>query len=310
MMIPVAQESASPAIDAAVSLAVDSRCELGECVLWDERRAALFWTDITARRLWMYSPRDAFTRAWDVPEPLGCFAICEEGRLLLGLAKGLHLFALDGSDAATLRPVAGVEADVADTRINDGRCDRDGNFVFGTKCERPAATPCGAYYQFSFAHGLRRLALPDAAIPNSICFSHDGRTLYFCDSIEPAILCCDYEPHGATVERVRLFAKLDGPGSPDGSCIDAHGCLWNAQWRAGRDVRYRPDGTLAATVRVPVRNPSCCTIGGPAFDRVYVSSAREDMSDDELAAMPQAGGIFEFAVSPGSGIAENRVALR
>lgn len=309
MTMSAARQSPSPVSDAAVSLVIDSRCELGECVLWDERRAALFWTDITARRLWMYRPRDALTRTWEVPDPLGCFALCDDGRLLLGLAKDLRLFDPDGPEAS-LPSVAVVEGDVAHTRINDGRCDRDGNFVFGTKSGRPRAQPRGSYYQFSFAHGLRRLDLPDATIPNSICFSKDGRTLYFCDSTEPAILCCDYEPHAAAVACVRVFTKLDSAGSPDGSCIDAHGCLWNAQWGAGRVVRYRPDGTVDAIVAVPVRNPSCCTIGGPALDRVYVSSARAEMSPDDLAATPQAGGIFEFAVRPGTGSPENRVALR
>ena len=292
---------------AAPTLAVDSRCELGECVLWDERRGALFWTDITSARLWMHRPDSGSTRNWQLPDRLGCFALCEDGRLLLGLAKGLSLFDPD-ADAATVQHVADVEPERDDTRLNDGRCDRHGNFVFGTKNERDSKAS-GGYYQFSFARGLRQLALPAAAIPNSICFSHDGGTMYFCDSRVPEILCCDYEPASATVSDVRRFIRVDtADASPDGSVVDAEGCLWNAQWGAARVVRYRPDGGIDRVVPVPAKNPSCCSFGGVDFDQLYISTAREDMGADELARMPYAGGIYRVASSDVCGLPESRLA--
>jgi sugar lactone lactonase YvrE len=293
---------------------VDSRCELGECVLWDERRTALFWTDITAQRLWMHEPASAKTRRWSLPQRLGCLALCDDGRLLLGLAKGLALADiepwLDAVDDAELPLtwLADVEPGSACTRINDGRCDRNGNFVFGTKDEGPDA-PRGRFYQFSFAHGLRLLDLPPAAIPNSICFSPDGGTLYFCDSVAPRILCCRYDADRASVHDVREFARLSAEASPDGSIVDADGRVWNAQWGAGRVVRYGVDGHIEGTVAVPVRNPSCCALGGPGFDVLYVSTAREDMDAAELAAMPQAGGLYAAPVSGMRGLRESRMAI-
>jgi L-arabinonolactonase len=294
-------------------LAVDSRCELGECVLWCEQRGALLWTDITAARLWMHVPDSGATRHWDLPDRLGCFALCDDGQLLLGLAKGLFLVDLELADTGAarsatlaLRHVADVERDRDDTRINDGRSDRHGNFVFGTKDERDGSA-CGGYYQFSFAHGLRRLALPDAAIPNSICFSGDGRTMYFCDSRAPEILYCDYDADRAAVSNVRSFARIDAAGaSPDGSTVDAEGCLWNAQWGAGRVVRYRRDGAIDRIVSIPARNPSCCTLGGATYDQLYISTAREDMSADELARMPHAGGVYRVPLTDVRGVPESR----
>lgn len=295
---------------AAASLAVDSRCRLGESPVWCERRATLFWVDITGQRLWSHRPADAQTRSWEAPDALGCVALCEDGRLLLGLAKELCLAEpADDIDAPLrLTPLVAVEPDYAHTRVNDGRCDRDGNFVFGTKLEREGASPHGSFYQYSAAHGLRRLAIPHAAIPNSICFSRDGGTLYFCDSSIPEILCCHYDAATAKVASIRRFARLDpDSAAPDGSCIDADGGLWNAQWGAGRVVRYDGDGMPDAIVPVPVRNPSCCAFGGTQFERLYVTTARQDMGDDELAASPTAGGVFASDVGM-SGLAESRFA--
>jgi L-arabinonolactonase len=296
----------------APSLVVDSRCALGESVLWCERRGALFWTDIDASRLWTHRPHDGATRSWALPDRLGSLALCQTGQLLLGLAKGLYLADPDAAQEETLslEKLADVEAGNAETRINDGRSDRNGNFVFGTKSERADSAPIGAFYQYSGRHGLRRLDLPAAAIPNSICFSADGRGMYYCDSVAPRILYCGYDADAAAVSGSRVFAEIDGAGaSPDGSIIDADGCLWNAQWGAGRIVRYRSDGSVDRVMSLPVKNPSCCTIGGGGYDRLYVSSARVDNSVEELARTPGAGGIWQIVLPRALGLPESRIEL-
>jgi sugar lactone lactonase YvrE len=243
---------------------------------------------------------------------MGSLALCQTGQLLLGLAKGLYLADPDSAQEGrlVLEKLADVEADNAETRINDGRSDRNGNFVFGTKSERADNAPIGAFYQYSGQYGLRRLQLPAAAIPNSICFSADGRSMYYCDSVQPQILCCDYDADAAAVSDSRVFAHVDAAGaSPDGSIIDADGCLWNAQWGASRVVRYRSDGQVDRVVPLPVKNPSCCTIGGAAYDRLYISSARVDNSAQELARTPGAGGIWEIPLPRSLGLPESRIEL-
>lgn len=295
------------------SLVVDSRCALGESVIWCERRAALFWTDIDASHLWMHRPSGRVTRHWLLPDRLGSLALCQTGQLLLGLAKGLYFADPDAAQEGTtlaLEKLADVEAGNAETRINDGRSDRNGNFVFGTKSERSDNAAIGSFYQYSGRHGLRRLDLPAAAIPNSICFSADGRRMYYCDSVQPRILYCDYDARTAEVSDSRVFAEVDAPGaSPDGSLIDADGYLWNAQWGAGRIVRYRGDGGVDRVVPLPVKNPSCCAIGGAAYDRLYISSARVDNSVQELARTPGAGGIWQIPLPRALGLPESRIEL-
>jgi hypothetical protein len=85
----------------AASLVVDSRCILGEGIVWDERRQALFWTDILSRELWMHAPGSGATRRFALPDMLGCLALCDDGRLLLALAKRLCLADPDAGDIHT-----------------------------------------------------------------------------------------------------------------------------------------------------------------------------------------------------------------
>jgi L-arabinonolactonase len=191
------------------------------------------------------------------------------------------------------------------TRINDGRTDRAGHFVFGTMNE--AHKRLGSFYQYSRRHGLRRLDLDHVAIANSICFSPDGRTMYFCDSPRRRIMQCDYDADSARVGHVREFANLAShPGFPDGSTVDEDGGLWNAEWGASAVQRYTPDGAVDRRIDVRAKKPTCVTLGGPTLNELYITSARQEMTTTELDAMPQAGGVYRVVVSSLRGIAESR----
>jgi L-arabinonolactonase len=295
----------------AAHLLVDSGCRLGEGIVWDERRQALFWTDILSSELWMHVPGTGATRRYDLPDMLGCIALCDDGRLLLALAKRLYLADPDAGETLALQPLQEIEPGLGrDTRSNDGRCDRDGNFVFGTKSELPDESPIGAFYQFSSRHGLRPLALPAVAIPNSICFSRDGRTLYFCDSSQPRILQCDYASADARVSKPRVFAELPDGATPDGSTLDADGRLWNAHWDRGRVVRHAADGRIEREVAIPAGRPTCCAIGGARLDTLYVTTAHDDADGTGTQAVPGAGGVHAFELHASAGLPEPRFDTR
>jgi L-arabinonolactonase len=276
------------------TLLVDCRCTLGEGLVWWPERRCLLWTDIEGRRLWMHRIDDNVTRQWPLPDRLGSFAICESGRLLFGLAKQLAFADLGNRDGVELRiePVIAVDPDLPHNRINDGRTDRAGNFVFGTMNELQD-TAAGSFYQYSVRHGLRRLDVGGVIIPNSICFSPNGKTIYFCDSPEARIRQGDYDADAARVDNVRDFVRLnEGSGLPDGSIVDSAGRLWNAVWGAGVVRQYDPAGRLLAEVSVPSKNLTCVAFAGDSLDQLYVTSSRQEMTDEELTATPSSGSVF------------------
>ncbi|MFP6556960.1 SMP-30/gluconolactonase/LRE family protein [Paraburkholderia sp. B3] len=273
---------------------------LGEGVTWCARSGRLYWTDIEGARLSRYDPRDGSHVTWEMPERLACFALCEdEGTLLLGLASRLAFFDLATGAVET---IAEVEPGLS-TRLNDGRCDRQGRFVFGTKYEGEPLQAIGGFYRLNPDLVLERLPLPAPAISNSIAFSPDGGTMYYCDSPTREIRACDYGVDG-TIANDRAFVALgDATGVPDGSTVDAEGGLWNAQWGGARVVRYGVNGLETGRVKIPTAQPSCVTLGGALLDTLYVTSARAEMDEAALAGDPAAGGVF--AVQTGrTGLAE------
>ncbi|RFU45790.1 SMP-30/gluconolactonase/LRE family protein [Paraburkholderia sp. DHOC27] len=271
------------------ALLIDSKCKLGEGATWCARSGRFYWTDIEGARLWRYDPSDGSHTSWRMPERLTTFALCEDPHfLLLGLAT--HLAFFDLATGETQRIVE-VEPDL-NTRLNDGRCDRQGRFVFGTKDEGSPLRAVGGFYRLNHDLSLERLPLPAPAISNSIAFSPDGATMYYCDSPTREIRMCDYSADG-TITNDRVFTALtDATGEPDGSTVDRDGGLWNAQWAGARVVRYAPNGEETARVTVPTAQPSCVALGGAQLGTLYITSARVDLDAAALASDANAGGVF------------------
>ncbi len=285
-------------------LLVDGQHELGEGVLWCERSQSVFWTDIHAARLWNHHPQSGVTRSWGMPQRLCCYAFtADPEQLLIGLASRLAFFHLS---TGTITPICRVEDDLPSTRLNDGRCDRQGRFVFGTLNEDAGRAPIASFYRLNTDLILERLPLPGIAISNSICFSPDGRLMYHCDTLSKQIMVCDYAPSGA-VSGQRVFADLaQQPGSPDGSTVDADGHVWNAQWGGARVVRFAPDGSIDRVVDIPAAQPSCVAFGGAALDTLYVTTAHEGMSAEQRAQEPSAGALFSVTLPGLRGLPEAR----
>jgi len=280
------------------ALLLDTKCELGEGATWCARSGRFYWTDIEGARLWRYDPADGRSESFSMPERLATFALCANPRyLLIGLASQLAFFDLE--TGATQR-IVDVEPGI-DTRVNDGRCDREGRFVFGTKDESGRLRTVAGFYRLNRDLSLERLPLPAPAISNSIAFSPDGATMYYCDSPTREIRACDYRADGG-IANDRVFTRLtDATGIPDGSSVDSDGGLWNAQWGGSRVVRYGPDGVETERVDVPTAQPSCVALGGPALarsaggaplDTLYVTSAYAELDAAARAADTLAGGVF------------------
>lgn len=270
----------------------DAGHELGECVLWCERTGRLLWTDIPAATLWSHTPSTGRLASWPMPERLCCFALTgSDDRLLLGLASGLAFFTFSTGKVTRIRD---IEADTPSTRLNDGRCDRQGRFVFGMFNQDENPKPAvGGFYRLNLDLSLELLPLPRAAIANSICFSPDGRRMYFADSQENAILYADYNPCSAEVGRVHTFVAAGAaPGDPDGATVDAEGYLWSTRWGAGQVMRFAPDGRLDRVLSLAAPQPSCPAFGGPDLSTLYVTTAHVGMTGQDRASAPLSGAVF------------------
>jgi len=285
----------------AIECVVRAADELGECTIWDDRERLLWWVDIRAPALKSYNPVSGAVKTLALPEFIGSFGLRSNGGMVSGMKSGLYL--LDPNSGA-LELLAAPEKDLPGHRFNDGRCDRAGRFWAGTMIDGPRQ-PVGSLYRLD-PDGTCTNMRSGISVPNSIAWSPDDRTMYFADTHLGMLWAYDYDVGSGSMRNERVFADCSKqPGRPDGSCVDAEGCLWNAQYGGGCVVRYRPDGEIDQVIEFPVSNLTCCCFGGPQLDTLYVSSARQRMTAGQLAREPLAGALF--ACRPGArGLPEAR----
>lgn len=271
---------------------LDARAALGEGAVWCDRGQRLYWVDIQAPALHRFDPITGHDESWPMPELIGCLALGPERRVVVALASGLAWFDPDTSELQRFLP---IEANQPETRLNDGRCDRQGRLWVGSmgrNSEEPRGTlyRCTATEAAPMRTGLR--------VPNCTAFSPDGRRMYLADTPTRTIRAFDLDPTTGELSSERDFASLPSfRGLPDGGTVDAEGGLWVAHWEGGRVSRYTRDGQLDRSVRVPVPRVTCCTFGGPELDTLFITTARAGLEQAALERASLAGGVF--AIKPG-----------
>ncbi len=265
---------------------------LGEAPFWDAQTQALFWVDITGRRIHRLHPETGAARSWLMPDRVACAVPRVVGGLLVALARELALF---DPETASLRTVFSLGFDEPRVRFNDSRTDAAGRLWIGTMNEvdeEPAAMLLRVDADLSctaMESGIR--------ISNGIAFSPDDRLFYFADSPERVIRSYEFDlAEGCLGARRDLITVDAGVAVPDGSAVDIEGCIWNAQWDGGRVVRYAPDGGIREIVTIPCSRPTSCVFGGPDLSTLYVTSSCMELCAAALRAQPLAGSLFAVDV--------------
>ena len=260
---------------------------LGECPLWSAEEQALYWIDIRRPAVRRWHPARDELRAWPMPDILGSIALCGNGRLLVA-SRSLHY--LDTA-TGTLTRLVKQKAEDPTLRFNDGKCDRQGRFWVGTMNDVTRAG-VGALYRADRS-GCERIA-DGYHVPNSTCFTVDGRTMYFGDSDQQSIFAFPLDPATGQLGARRVFARTTLPAVPDGATVDVEDHLWLAEYGGWRVTRFAPDGSVDRVIEMPVQNPTSCTFGGPDLDTLYITTASQRLTPEQLAKQPLAGALFAF----------------
>ena len=283
----------SPPVSAgALRCALDIRASLGECPVWSTAEQALYWADINAPSLNRFDPATGGNRVMPMPSSIGSFALRKRGGFIIALRDGLWLARPDGK---LERRVVEAPYDPAHHRFNDGRCDPQGRFFSGTMNERRDA-PSAALYRIDTDFAITEI-FANLTISNGLAWSPDGRTMYHADTPALTINAFDFDAASGMPSKRRVFARFEAETDrPDGAAVDSEGCYWIAFYRGGRVVRLSPAGKMLASFPLPAKCPTMCAFGGADLKTLYVTSARQQRDAEELARLPQSGGIFAMRV--------------
>ncbi len=273
--------------DVRIDVAVAASDILGEVPLWCARTQRLWWIDVRRPSLQSFDPASGAHKVSVIPAPvIGSFALRQSGGFVLASTDGLYAYDI-GKALTPLLPYH----DKPQNRFNDGKCDRRGRFWVGTMNNTPG-NPDGSLYRVDPDLSIHPM-FDGVYCPNSLAFSPDDRVLYYADTKMKKIWAFDYDLERGEISGRRLLHDLaDAPVAPDGSTVDAEGCLWNAEYGSGRLVRYTPDGRIDRVVTLPTSQPTSCAFGGPDLSVLFVTTAAQNLSPGRRAEEPLAGALL------------------
>jgi sugar lactone lactonase YvrE len=292
----------------SVRCVAETRNLVGESPVWDAQRQRLFWTDINGMSVSRFEIGSGRVEQWKFHAPVSALALTSKpGWLLVAAGLQLLLWKVETDEREVFLDVEDAELG---NRLNEGAADPDGNFWVGTMRNNVDADGAGIDVDWndprSHSGSLYRVS-PDGAvtrqssglaIPNTMVWSPDRKTMYTGDSIANVLYAYDYRDGAVSGQRV--FTKGFGRGVPDGSAMDEDGFLWNCRYFGNCLVRFDPTGNVDRVIEMPVRDITSCAFGGEDLGTLFVTTASISSGTGE----PFAGAVF--ALQPGvRGLPEN-----
>ena len=260
--------------------------QLGEGIVWDHKAHQLYWVDIEGSGLHIYHLATTIHTHHKLSDRVTFILPGRSGNLVIGLGRTL----------CRINPVSGQSRLIAapsmpkSARFNDAATDPWGRLWAGTMSLADPPKPIGILYCRD--QGQLKIQDKNFKIVNGMDWSPDKSLLYLSDTAENKIWHYDFDVSKGLIHNRRLFVKNEGPGKPDGLCVDSLGYVYSAQWEGSCINVYAPDGHLDEIIPLPVPHVTSCCFGGADLRTLYITTAREGLNAKQLRSTPLAGHVF------------------
>ncbi|TYP98185.1 sugar lactone lactonase YvrE [Tenacibaculum adriaticum] len=268
--------------------------ELGEGAFWNYKTQELLWIDIEGKKLHAYSPKTKRDKTLSMPSRPGTVVPVNDSEMMVALEDGIHSVNLK---TGVHKLFSDMSADLLGSRLNDGKCDPNGRLWVGSMHMEQLANKAKLF--MVNASGSYTTKIDSVTISNGIVWTSDKKTMYYIDTPISQIKAYDYNNETGSISNEKVAVQIpETLGYPDGMTIDEEDMLWVGMWNGNTVIRFNPiTGKVDRKIEVPAHNISSCAFGGENFDTLYITTARVDMTDDELKKYPLSGSIFK--VIPG-----------
>jgi sugar lactone lactonase YvrE len=266
-----------------------AQCYLGEGPLWHPERKTCFWVDIEEKTFYEYSWQERTVQSRSLDHRVSFIARDKDNNLVLGLEGGIARYDLG---AEKLTWLLDIEKELDKHRCNDGKVDKTGRLWLGT-LHRDFHKGTGSLYSVDARLQLSKKQT-GFTIANGLAWSPDNATLYFIDSPTNKVRAFHYnEGTGQIAYEKDAIDIPHDMGNPDGMAIDKEGMLWIAHWGGFGVYRWNPlTGELIDKITVPAPNVSSCAFVGKDLDHLLITTARQDLNEEDLKRYPESGDVF------------------
>ena len=130
---------------------------------------------------------------------------------------------------------------------------------------------------FSYINKEYKVLLDDLSISNGIGFSPNGEKMYFIDTPTKKVAQYKYNLETGDIEFENHIIEIDGPGWPDGMCVDLDGNIWVAEWEGARIRKWDVNaGKILNEIKLPCPRVTSCCLGGENLDELFITTARSE----------------------------------
>jgi sugar lactone lactonase YvrE len=279
-------------------------CTLGEGPVWHSARRSVFWVDIEGQYIFELQWETRIFKEWKIPYRVSLILPTNHNRLILGLQGGIAEFDLQHEK---LKWLLDIDRDLPHNRCNDGACDSKGRLWVGTM-DLDFKAGAGSLYCVENLLPIKKIG--QVTISNGLAWSLDNKKVFYIDSPTQTIQSYHFDLDSGALSFEREVCKIPKKmGTPDGMCIDREGMLWVAHWGGFGVYRWNPsNGKCIDRIEVNAPNVSSCAFVGDNLDYLVITSARQQLSINELKEYPNSGSLFYVRMGV-KGIARNNCNL-
>ncbi len=277
-----------------VTIAYKTEAALGEGAIWDYDTKKLYWVDIEGKSLNVFDPVTSQNKSFPTASHIGTVVPKNKDEVLIALVDGIYTLNLNTGDTALF---VDMNTNLINSRLNDGKCDPEGRLWVGSMNWQQEK---GKAKLFTIENDSSITTKIDSVtISNGIVWTKDKKTMYYIDTPTSQIKAYDYDNTTGNISNQRVAVKIsEDLGFPDGMTIDEEDMVWVGMWNGNAVLRFNPKtGELLQKIDVPAHNVTSCAFGGDNLEILYITTAKLDMTDEELEKYPLAGSVFK--VNPG-----------
>lgn len=263
---------------------------LGEGLFLDVSTGSLFWVDILGNKIYQYSINSKkLVRLFDIPLNPSSILDLTNNRLKYTNKLGVAQLNLTNG---RIEQLVDILHDVKLFRSNDGVKLKDGNFIFGTMAYQPDKLP-GIIYKTNTKKSISAFDL-EINIPNTFIELEDE--ILISDSYKKIT----YSYPKDLNNKPRIWADFSKEQfTPDGGELTEDNRIFIAMWGGAKIAELSIDGEIIQYINLPVLNPTNCTLASDNW--LYVTSAKQGLTDHQLAEYPLSGKTIKIDLGSRSG---------
>jgi xylono-1,5-lactonase len=263
------------------------KCKLGEGTLWVKEHNSIYFVDIKKKKFFSLNIKNNKKRVFKVNKEIGFLTHVKGYVFILGLQRELRI---QNIKTKKIIKSISIEKNLKLNRINDGKTDSVGNLWFGTMDNLERKSEKGSLYKLD-----KRLVITKVdtnyRITNGPAFI-DRFNFYHTDSGKKLIYKIKINKENKIINK-KIFKKfLSKDGSPDGMTLDKNKNLWVAHFHGACISVFNKRASLVHSIKLPAKNITNCTFGGPNNAEVFITSATKGMSKKELKEFRYSGHLF------------------